>query len=366
MTVTDPETVIEPKTAVDSEAVKQETLARWDSQQRQAVMRIFDEITPVTSGDPVLTGGETEWTPTGCRVARGQKFSVSSTGANIVDRDHAVILQPKYSLWVRIGRSGPIRKIIFETETVFEAWADGEVEAFCKALSLWDGADGAFIPGPRAAFEGGIGYSVKLSDAPVTVVNPPKNWTFMDMFGEVTIFSGTGTDILVDTHDGDCCILQTPLDVPLNELTRLSWSWLVEKLPSELPEDLALTHDYISVALEFDNGRDITYLWSKELPTDYHFTCPLPWWCDRETHLIVETGTENLGKWKEETRRVAADYRKAIGHKLPERIVGVWLIANSVLQRLGGKAHFRDIRIFEDGLHRSLVAGSGMRCYGVP
>ena len=38
-----------------------------------------------------------------------------------------------------------------------------------------------------------------------------------------------------------------------------AWSWLVEKLPSELLEDLALTHDYISVAVEFDNGQDITY-----------------------------------------------------------------------------------------------------------
>ena len=87
---------------------------------------------------------------------------------------------------------------------------------------------------------------------------------------------------------------------------------------------------------------------------------------DRETHWIVETGTEDLGKWREETRPIAADYRKAIGHKLPERIVGVWLIANSVLQRLGGKARFRDIRIFKDGSDRSLVAGSGIRCYSVP
>lgn len=352
-------------TEIDRDAVKQETMARWDSQQRKAAPRIFDEIVPVRSGDTILNGGETEWTPTGCVVTQGQRFSVSSTGANIIDRDHAVIVQPKYSLWVRIGKRGPIRKIVFEAETVFEAWTDGEVEVFCKALSWWDGTDGAVISAPRTAFEGGIGYSIKLTEAPPTVVSPPDHWKFMDMFGDVTIFSGTGTDILVDTHDGDCCILQTPLDLPLNEQTRLSWSWLVEKLPSELPEDLALTHDYISVAVEFDNGLDITYLWSKELPADYHFACPLTWWCDRETHWIVESGTENLGKWKEETRWIAADYRRAIGDKVPGKIVGVWLIANSLFQRLGGRARFRDIRIFEDGSARSVVAGSGIRCYSV-
>ncbi|GAJ27937.1 DUF3047 domain-containing protein [Acidomonas methanolica] len=347
------------------EAAKQETGARWDVQQRKAVARIFSEITPVRSGDIVLTGGETDWTPTGCRVARGQRFSVSSRGANVLDPDHAVIIQPKYSLWVRIGKSGPIRKIVSETETVFEAWAEGEVEAFCKALSWWDGVDGRILPGPRDAFGGGIGFSVTLTEALATITEPPEHWSFMDMFGEVTIFSGTGTDIVVDTHDGDCCILQTPVDVPLNDRTRLSWSWLVEKLPSELPEDLVLTHDYLSVAVAFDNGLDLTYLWSKELPVGYHFACPLPWWCDRETHWIIESGTENLGKWKNEARPLAADYRKAIGGKMPERIVGVWLIANSLFQRLGGKALFRDITLSEDGTGRSVIAGSGLRCYSV-
>nr|WP_110560464.1 DUF3047 domain-containing protein [Novacetimonas pomaceti] len=42
-----------------------------------------------------------------------------------------------------------------------------------------------------------------------------------------------------------------------------AWSWLVEKLPSDLPEDLALTHDYISVVFELDNGRDLTDMWSR-------------------------------------------------------------------------------------------------------
>jgi len=352
-------------TEIDHEAVKQQTMARWDSQQRSAASRIFNEIVPVPSGDTILTGGETEWVRTGCLVKQGQHFSVTSTGANILDQDHAVIVQPKYSLWVRIGENGPIRKILFEVETVFEAWTDGEIQTFCKALSWWDGTDGAVIPGPRTPLGGGIGYSIKLTDAPATTVTPPDHWKFMDMFGEVNIFSGTGTDILVDTHDGDCCILQTPLDIPFNEQTRLSWSWLVEKLPSELPEDLALTHDYISVAVEFDNGLDITYLWSKELPTGYHFACPLTWWCDRETHWIVETGLENLGKWKEEIRPLAADYRKAISNEVPARIVGVWLIANSLFQRLGGRARFRDIRIFEDDSGRSVIAGSGIRCYSV-
>ncbi|GBR11915.1 DUF3047 domain-containing protein [Acetobacter oeni] len=215
------------------------------------------------------------------------------------------------------------QEIIFEKETVFSAWADGEVEAFTKAFSLWAGMDEAVLPGPRDPCEGGIGVSVRLTGAPETRIQPPEHWSFMDIFGEVTIFSGSGTDITVETHDGDCCILETPVDIPLNEKTRLSWSWLVEKLPSELPEDLALTHDYISVAVRFDNGRDLSCLWSKKLPAGYHFACPLPWWCDRETHWIARSGNEKPGQWQDELRPVGSDYRTAIGGPLPERIVAV-------------------------------------------
>ncbi|MBV0889184.1 DUF3047 domain-containing protein (plasmid) [Komagataeibacter nataicola] len=352
-------------TQIRTETDRQATMAQWDAQQRAVASGILRDIAPLQADDLVLTGSETAWLPTGCSVKKGQHFSVSSTGANIVDRDHAVIIQPKYALWVRIGGHGPIRKIIFEKETVFCAWADGEVEAFTKALSLWADMDGAILPGPRDVSEGGIGVSVRLTDAPETNIQPPEHWAFMDIFGEVTIFSGSGTDISVDTHDGDCCILETPVDIPLNDRTRLSWSWLVDKLPSELPEDLVLTHDYISVAVRFDNGRDLTYMWSKELPADYHFACPLPWWCDRETHWIVESGTAKLGLWQDAVRPVASDYRKAIGDPLPGRVVAVWLIANSVFQRIGGKARFRNIRLSEDGTDRTVTAGSGLRCYSI-
>jgi len=55
----------------------------------------------------------------------------------------------------------------------------------------------------------------------------------------------------------------------LTPTLRLRWSWRLDKLPSRLPEDTALTHDYISVALEFDDGRDLTWHWSAGLPPGF-------------------------------------------------------------------------------------------------
>ncbi|RBM07693.1 hypothetical protein NJLHNGOC_06590 [Novacetimonas cocois] len=338
------------------------TFSRFALQQRKVRKVRLAEITPIGPSDVILDGSETSWSPTGFQATKGRRFSVRASGANIIDKRLALFVQPKFSLWIRIGGKAPIHKVLFDEETVFEAWADGTVEAFAKGLSLWADDAGTVMPGPRKRFGDGIGVLVSATDRPVTKPDLPENWKFMPLFGAVNIFSGDSNDITVRTSEGDCCILQTDVDVALNDQTVAAWSWLVEKLPSDLPEDLALTHDYISVAFEFDNGRDLTYMWSRELPAGYHFHCPLPWWCQRETHWIVRSGTNDLGTWQEEKRRLLYDYQKAIPGTPPSRITGIWLIANSVFQRREGRARFRDIRIEDLGGGTLANAGSYLKC----
>jgi len=50
-------------------------------------------------------------------------------------------------------------------------------------------------------------------------------------------------------------IIRRTADATLAISLRLRWSWRVDELPSELPEDTLLTHDSLSVALEFDDAR---------------------------------------------------------------------------------------------------------------
>ena len=47
-------------------------------------------------------------------------------------------------------------------------------------------------------------------------------------------------------------ILQKEVSLPFEPGTRLRWRWRVDALPSELPEDSALSHDYLSLAVEFE------------------------------------------------------------------------------------------------------------------
>jgi hypothetical protein len=177
----------------------------------------------------------------------------------------------------------------------------------------------------------------------------PPGWRHHWRVGASSIYStyagNDGSPHLCCRTEADAGILQYPVDVPLDEKTRLDWSWRVSKLPSAVAETSLPSHDYLSIAVEFDNGLDLTYYWSAALPVGTTFRCPLPWWDQYETHQVVRSGTAELGHWLEESQPIADDYRRAIDAALPERIVAVWLIAVSVFQGGSGACDYAKIRL---------------------
>ena len=143
---------------------------------------------------------------------------------------------------------------------------------------------------------------------------------------------------------GNTGILQYDVDLPFTEDTELSWSWCVKALPSSIREDSLPSHDYLSIAVEFDNGRDITYYWSSTLAVETGYDCPLPNWAGKEFHVVVRSGNEGLGSWLDERRNLHRDYQHYMGEP-PGKIVKVWLIANSILQRGTGICDYANIAL---------------------
>ena len=117
-----------------------------------------------------------------------------------------------------------------------------------------------------------------------------------------------------------------------------------------MAENAVLSHDYLSLAVEFNDGRDITYYWSSKLSVGTGYWCPLPTWKDREFHVVLRSGEQGLGAWLSEERNLYEDYQHYIGTP-PARIVRVWLIANSLFQRKDGVCSYRRI-LLSDGDHR--------------
>jgi hypothetical protein len=171
---------------------------------------------------------------------------------------------------------------------------------------------------------------------------PPEGWEHLWYVGPSEVFSRADGMIVCATQ-GDAAIICRPADMLLTADITLSWEWKVDQLPSTQPENAFETHDYMSIAVEFDDGQDLTYHWSAALEPETTYRCPLPHWSERETHLVVRSGTEGLGRWLSESRPVMADHQAAIGGTAPARIVAVWLIALSCMQRLEGHCEYRDI-----------------------
>lgn len=356
---------------------------RGGSARARPAFRAQVERTVATLGDAVLrcdwvsVGPSAEpWIEAGLSIPAGTAMSLVADGVIHASRALDVGFGPRVGLWFRIG-GGEVAKIVGDASTLYAA-EGGALRFAAKPPGEFATRLGAFEPSEaRAGMSGGFevaviqwrGDPVPALQAAAQVdaalfgqalqrllapVLPPVGWHYLWRLGQGEIFTP-------DTHDASalCChtradvgILQFPVDRPLTEHSAISWSWCVEQLPSALPEHTEPTHDYLSLAVEFDNGLDLTWMWSAALPIDTIFQCPLAWWKERETHWVVRSGSRQLGHWVDERRTLAEDYRRAIGGELPRRIVGVWLIANTVFQRGEGRCRYRRIELLDaDGRH---------------
>jgi hypothetical protein len=319
-----------------------------------------------------LPGNVPPWTDSNIRVHTGEWISILASGRLVLATELDLWLAPSLALWGRIGGRGPLLNGTRDTFS-FAAEHDGALE-----LALYNGEwatqDGALATPVEAyatsggaiealvlrwrgqASEGLAALDRALPGDPLIAgeldrlgrgITPPAGWQPLWFLGPTEIFRDADEDgraaIEVDTHN-DVGIVQKRVSFPLGPATTLAWQWRVDTLPAIAAENTPLGHDYMSLALEFENGKDLTWYWSAALPAATHYTCPLPTWTTRETHWVVRSGPEGLGGWHHERRLVADDYRAAIGEP-PARVVAVWLIAVSIFGHRHGRARFADVTL---------------------
>ena len=174
----------------------------------------------------------------------------------------------------------------------------------------------------------------------------PRGWQYYWAVGDAEVYREDRTaddaPCIRCRTERDVGILQYEVDLPLTPETEIAWRWCVDELPSEIREDAVPSHDYLSIAVEFDDGRDITYYWSSTLPAGTGYDCPLPAFKGREYHVVIRSGETGLGEWLDERRNLFRDHEKYMGPP-PARIVRIWLIANSVFQRRRGECRYAAI-----------------------
>jgi Protein of unknown function (DUF3047) len=318
-----------------------------------------------------LPGHQPPWQATGLKVSTGQSYSLFSSGRILWSpRRPSLYGGPKFHLWARIAPGGRIVNLTADTGT-FVADRDGEIELGIY-MGMWRNDRGelatstalyerlregieVLVLGWRHEAAAGltalarcrpdVGFLTSEIARLTAAAGVPAGWNYLLEAGEAEIFSAHHEAdgrrrIRVDAVD-DQGIITTPVDCALTPSTTIAWRWRVDVHPSTVAEDSVYTHDYLSVATEFETGTDLTWMWSSTLAPGTRFHCPIKAWTARETHVVVHSGSADFGQWCREECNVH-DGASPMA-KRPARIVRVWLIAVSSFQHGRLHAEFEDI-----------------------
>ena len=269
--------------------------------------------------------------------------------------------QPRHVIWYRVGDEGTAYNLAANRFS-FVSDNAGDLYVTVRPVGIyWDSPQGAYpvefsaLPG----FDTGLSLRVTQDAQTVPVMQqPPRGFSYLANLGQSQVWSDQTVDGQYTVHGepiDDTGIIKAELDIPISTDTVFSFEWNYQAMPAAMAETNIAGHDYFSVALEFANGQDLTWMRSEFLSAGEHFRCPLPWWDQRETHFVIEDAAVPSGSWQTHERNVLADYAEAVPGDLPKKIVGVWFIANNVFAKQPGKALFRNLKIQQGGEEIALI-----------
>jgi len=322
-----------------------------------------------------LRGSELPWRDLGFSVAKGQEVTFLLGGRVwLVDREQDLWVEPGVAFHVRTRGTRAMFNPMTNTGTM-TATADGPLEMARSLVEFQNDVGELAVPKDeyakadahiyglalvwRGSASAGLAGLLKHGDVGGIIAGEmarlqsprklPAGWhNFFMLGGGPVIFNCLGHGAIGVEPLKNAGILQRPVGIELKPQTKLSWRWIVEELPSRLPEDQLTSHDYLSIAAEFDDGQDLTYFWSSSLPVGKAFRCPIPRWTPLESHMVVRTGSADLGKWVSDERDIHADYKAHIGG-CAQKVVNVWLLGVSLFQRRSGSCRFADMQISQPG-----------------
>jgi pimeloyl-ACP methyl ester carboxylesterase len=208
------------------------------------------------------------WTPTGLAVTTGEDAPWLAWGSLHLLRPLGPALRPRLALRGRVEDGAPVEgrrdTVTFRADRTGELrlgsmypgelQADGTITTDRIPYRAMSGTLSAVVarwaPGtdPQRALESIAGRdrsglcaaeAARLADPPA----PPAGWDTHPLTGREQAFFPACSGITVNAS-WTSAIIRHPAEIKLTPSLRLRWSWRVETLPSRLPEDTALTHDY--------------------------------------------------------------------------------------------------------------------------
>lgn len=318
------------------------------------------------------------WQGTGLRLRRGDCYTLLASGRIHWSARHPHLHGgPGFHLWARINPGGHIVDLVGDAGS-FVADSDGELQLGIY-LGMWRSPQGDLDTqaSAYARLEGGLATLAlvwredaqrglaalealmpcpaarsELARLRAPTPRPPGCPTSTRPARATSSASAAPTRrrASVCTRRTPQGILRKPVSLGIGPDTRLTWRWRLDEHPSRVAENSTRSHDYVSVALEFDDGRDLSWIWSSTLAPGLTFACPVPAWSARETHRVLRSGLAACGQWLEEDCAVAAEVAASLPSP-PARIVAVWLICVATFQHGTARASFEALAL-HDGVRR--------------
>ncbi|QGM96619.1 DUF3047 domain-containing protein [Methylocystis parvus] len=328
-----------------------------------------------------INGSDLPWIDLGLEAAKGQQVTFLVAGRWWLSRPHDLWFAPGLAFHARMRGQRPIYSPGTDTSTM-TASHDGLIEV-ARLATLYADEDGRLripedvyrrddvnITGVALLWRGAAARGLEslaalggnigdLAGAELARLRRnrklPEGWSNLFLLGggEESFIRDANGEIVCESA-GSASIIERPLTISLASRPKLGWRWKIDQLPSNVAEDQAPVHDYLSIGVKFADGRDLTYIWSSALPTGKVFRCPLAGWDAVETHMVVDSGAKGLGSWRELERDVAADYATHIGGSA-KAVSHIWLLAITPFQRRRGACRYADVRVATaDGATRKL------------
>ena len=322
-----------------------------------------------------LVGADLPWKDLGITLEKGQQATLLLGGRVWLSREADLWVEPGVAFHVRSRGTRPLFNPMSNTGTM-TAVESGPLEMARSLVEFQDEKGELAVPKSdyvkadahiygmalvwRGDAQAGLESLIQHGDvdgilaAELAHLRSPRKlpagWNnFFMLGGGPVIFNDIGNGAISVEPLKNAGILQRPVNIALKPGTKLSWNWIVEELPSRLPEDQLTSHDYLSIAAEFDDGQDLTYFWSSTLPVGKAFRCPIPRWTPLESHMAVRSGFADLGKWVSDERDIYEDYKQHIGGPA-KTVTRIWLLGVSLFQRRQGSARFGDMQLAQPGL----------------
>lgn len=162
-------------------------------------------------------------------------------------------------------------------------------------------------------------------------------------------------------------VIRRQFDPPLSSVGHLAFSWKVEALPDGADlKDAGATDAPVRILLAFDGDRSkwsarahrlselsrlltgeplpyatLSYVWSRDDPLGSVLNNPRT---DRIRKVVVESGVENLGVWRDHQRDVRADFIRAFGEE-PGPLLAVALMTDTDNTQSTLKAWYGALRL---------------------